>query len=129
MTRINVVPVTELSDQMLGAEYRELPRVVGLARGAAFRGEKPGDYMGSGYTLGPGHVQFFYPRLLWVIQRYDSIVRECTRRGRKVNYPFLDTSGIPPEWFNSWRAPPEALELNRQRLKIRGNYKQARTRT
>ena len=28
MTRINVVPVKELSDQHLIAEYRELPRVI-----------------------------------------------------------------------------------------------------
>lgn len=28
MTRINVIPVSELSDQHLIAEYRELPRVL-----------------------------------------------------------------------------------------------------
>lgn len=32
MTRINVIPVQLLSDQHLGAEYRELPRVFGAVR-------------------------------------------------------------------------------------------------
>jgi len=122
VTRINVVPVTELSDQMLGAEYRELPRVVGLVRDAQRRGAYPEQYLGMKYTLGPGHVSFFYPRLLWVIRRYDQLVKECRRRDRQVSYPFLDCEGIGPEWFGQWKATREALRLNRERLRDRGNY-------
>lgn len=32
MTRINVVPVTELTDKHLLAEYRELPRIFGASK-------------------------------------------------------------------------------------------------
>jgi deoxyribonuclease (pyrimidine dimer) len=41
MTRINVVPPRELTRQHLIAEYRELPRVFGLVKKAAARGERP----------------------------------------------------------------------------------------
>lgn len=41
MTRINVIEPSRLSDQHLGAEYRELPRVFGLVRDAIARGERP----------------------------------------------------------------------------------------
>ena len=33
MTRINCVPVEELTDKHLGAEYRELPRLFGQIQG------------------------------------------------------------------------------------------------
>lgn len=50
MTRINVIPVWELSDQHLLAEYRELPRV--LKQNISTVGAK------SYYHLGPGHMKW-----------------------------------------------------------------------
>ena len=39
MTRINLVPPKELTDQHLMREYQELPRIVGLVRKAIHRGK------------------------------------------------------------------------------------------
>lgn len=117
MTRINVVPPSELSDKHLGAEYRELPRIFGHVRKAIARGETPYDPRNPAeYTLGRGHVRFFYPRLSWVVVRYDLLVRECRRRQRVVNYPRPDTNGIPEQWFGGYIVTPAALALNRQRI-------------
>lgn len=120
MTRINVVPPRELSDKHLGAEYRELPRVFAHVRKAILRGWRATDpRYPAEYTLGRGHVLFFYPRLSWVCVRYDLLVQECHRRQRVVNYPRPDTTGIPEEWFGGYIVTPAALALNRQRIKDR----------
>jgi len=120
MTRINVVPPRELSDKHLGAEYRELPRVFGQVRKAISRGWQPTDARyPAEYTLGRGHVLFFYPRLSWCCARYAALVVECKRRGRIVRYPVPDTSGIPEQWFGAYIVTPESLALNRQRIKLR----------
>lgn len=60
MTRINLVPVSELSDQHLIAEYRELPRIFNLVLNAQYKGKYPLDFkISDTYLLGTGHVTFF----------------------------------------------------------------------
>ena len=66
MTRINVVPPAELCNKHLLAEYRELPRVFGLA--------KPVDDAPSAYVLGKGHVRFFYDKLGYLAKRQRQII-------------------------------------------------------
>lgn len=121
MTRINCVPAAELSDAHLGAEYRELPRIVGLVNTAVTRGERPDDPRNpTRYVLGPGHVRFFYPRLGWVRRRYAEVVSECRRRGRAVNYPELpELVPAARDWVGEWEPDTEALALNRQRIQER----------
>lgn len=118
MTRINVVPPSELSDKHLGAEYRELPRIFGLVRAAAERGERPTDSRNPAeYVLGKGHVRFFYPRLGYLQKRYEQIVAECYKRGRKVSFAEAPTpKGISEEWFGDWVPDDAAMALNRQRI-------------
>ena len=123
MTRINCVPVEELTDKHLGAEYRELPRLFGQIQKAIERGEQPDDPRNpTEYKLGKGHTRFFYNKLLWLVTRHAQLVDECINRGRKVSFPrppaFIYQ--IPNEWYGKmWEPTPEALELNRQRIKER----------
>ena len=120
MTRINCVPPAELSDAHLGAEYRELPRVFGLVRAAAARGERPTDARNPAvYRLGPGHVRFFYARLGWLLLRHAAIVSEGHGRGRVLRFPAPPAHSIPPEWFGAWTPDAPALALNRARIKER----------
>lgn len=126
MTRINCVPVQELTDAHLGAEYRELPRVFGLVRAAIKRGERPNDpRYPRDYTLGSGHVLFFYPRLAWVQDRYDQIVSECFVRERAVRFTECDTHGIGHEWFGAWQPRDLDFAINRARIaaRLRGDPK------
>lgn len=116
MTRINCVPVEELSRQHLVAEYRELPRVFSLARKAAERKDiKPIEH----YTLGKGHVLFFYTRLAYLARRHAELVREMQRRGYKPAFttPLTEShADIPAELWGDWTPTEEALAVNRQRI-------------
>ena len=66
MTRINLVPPTELCDQHLLAEHRELTRIPNaVAKGKFSLKGQPEDY-----KLGEGHVRFFFNKLAFLKQRY-----------------------------------------------------------
>jgi len=119
MTRINVVPPSELSGKHLIAEYHELPRVVGLVKKRVMKGIKASDRSTPrvpSYTLGKGHVIFFYHRLGYIEKRFARIVNEMELRGYRPRYKYLPTDGIPLTWFGDYTPTPEALSINRQRL-------------
>lgn len=84
MTRINLVPPSELTDKHLLAEYRELPRVFGLIEKWQDRGCPPTGV--SEYTMGRGHVKFFYDKAMWLAIRFDGLVSEMVRRGFRPKY-------------------------------------------
>lgn len=115
MTRINCIPPSELTDRHLLAEYRELPRVFKLARYSPDIPEQ--------YTLGKGHVKFFYDKLSYCFNRQCEIVREMKRRGfkPKLNPDYLyDTYAHSKfQLWGSWVPTEEAQQLNRQRIKER----------
>ena len=119
MTRINCVPVKELSGPHLVAEYRELPRVFALAEKAAARSafSQPPDY-----TLGKGHIIFFYTRLGYLVQRHAELIEEMKRRGYKPSFTGIkreDFPSIPVSFWRSWEPTDKALRLNRQRIEER----------
>lgn len=113
MTRINCIPAVELTDKHLVAEYRELPRVFALARRARPREARP-----ASYTLGTGHVLFFYDKLEWLTKRHAELVSEMRRRGFTVNFP------VPPAHpdralYGDWVPTDQALKVNRRRIRVR----------
>lgn len=119
MTRINCVPVQELSGPHLVAEYRELPRVFALAEKAAARG---GASSPPTYTLGKGHILFFYRRLGYLARRHAELVHEMKQRGYKPSFQGVQRSGfpsIPDEYWGDWQPTAEAMHLNRERIKER----------
>lgn len=117
MTRINCVPPTELTRQHLIAEYRELPRVFSLVRAAIDRGEHPVLY--PRYTLGKGHVRFFYARLTWVVKRQESLITEMINRGYSPQFGVPTLDKFPPEWCNDWEPDDIAMAINRERISAR----------
>lgn len=122
MTRINCVPVTELTREHLVAEYRELPRVFDLVRKRVQKQQRPCHvYIPPTYRLGSGHVMFFYDKLQWVCGRYWRLVDEMKSRGYTVNFPEPPSHGIPPIWFGNWTPTLEAIRLSRQRIQERLN--------
>lgn len=111
MTRINCVPPSELTDQHLLAEYRELPRVFRLAR--------PDADIPSSYCMGKGHVTFFYDKLYWCYIRQHAVYREMKRRGFKPRYHpnnLLPHKIDNPVLWNDWKPTSEALAINRARI-------------
>ena len=120
MTRINCIPVTELNDKMLLAEYRELPRISKLADKyytditiGYSRGPLP-----YAYTLGRGHCTFFYDKGAYLKDRFErEIVPELQRRGFKLTYTSYRPH--PAGLNNNWQPTDEAISINRARIQDR----------
>lgn len=119
MTRINVVPVRILSDKHLVAENHELPRVINLAQKAHDAGRTTVTV--DRYTMGQGHVCFFYDKQVWVRRRLMLLNLEMNRRGmnpdRKVLEANMDRSGcVPDEFQKDWQETPDDIDVNLKRL-------------
>jgi deoxyribonuclease (pyrimidine dimer) len=111
MTRINLLPPEKLTDQHLLAEYRELPRVFPLARAALDRPKKKAPAQ---YTMGEGHVTFFYRRTAWLAERHAALVSELQARGYQPK--LVEPLTPAPSALKSWSPSPEEVAINRARL-------------
>jgi deoxyribonuclease (pyrimidine dimer) len=111
MTRINVIPPEDLTDQHLIAEYRELPRVFALARHLAPREVVPT------YRLGSGHVKFFYPLTGWLAARQAAIIAECFDRQFEIQH--TSPPDPVPGLDGDWTPTPEARAENIARLRAK----------
>lgn len=119
MTRVNIVPPAELFDQHLMAEYRELPMIpAALARTLRSRKGLRLDEYPRCFTLGRGHVSFFYDKGRYLERRYAALARELTRRGFKLDPARLFPTGvfIDHNLYNGWRPTDADLALIRDRL-------------
>lgn len=126
MTRVNCVPPDELSRQHLLAEAREIPRIIRLARKAWDRGERHDDPRNPQvYTLGKGHVRFFYSRLGFILVRMYFLQREIQHRGyshevlsgRIEDARYLQLCGRPSRnWWRHWDPDEAAMAINRARI-------------
>ena len=127
MTRINVVPVEELSDQHLIAEYRELPRAVKQNFDLTDAPKK--------YVLGKGHVKWARKHIHYVLLRYHDIYYEMLYRNFKPNYTFNDLlMYATADWYREglliiddyYQVTDKDIQLNRQRLiekyKLKPNF-------
>lgn len=113
MTRINCVPVEELTGKHLVAEYRELPRLFNLIADWKARG-RPGDIPET-YRLGAGHVRFFYTKEAWLATRFDQLVNEMLRRGYQPQY-LSQWHRVQDEEPQLWVPDEVALVANRARI-------------
>lgn len=118
MTRINIIPASELTDQHLIAEYREITMVPGslkrtLNSKAGFRKER----VSSKYTLNSGHVYFFYNKGLYLNRRYKELVQEMKERGFNPdpNRKF-PKEVFPKELYNDWMPSLDEQKIVRQRI-------------
>jgi deoxyribonuclease (pyrimidine dimer) len=109
MTRINCIPVEELTNKHLIAEYREMLR---------FRHVYPRNINPSiplEYVLGKGHVTFFFDKGRYLLKRHSQLIKEMNARGFKTNFN-LDLSGWPKDCLNDWEPDDKAMEVNRERI-------------
>jgi deoxyribonuclease (pyrimidine dimer) len=119
MTRINLVPVKELADQHLMAEYREMPMVpAALRRSMRTKSDKeilksvPGSF-----TLNAGHVRFFYNKMQYLCRRYSQLQGELIARGYKIDLSrTLNDYGIPDEFYDDYDPTEDAVKIIRQRI-------------
>lgn len=135
MTRINVVPVEELSDNFLLAEFFELPRMWPLIYRAIQKNDRD---IPETYRLGAGHLRFFYDKITYLDARHSRLWHEGKRRGLNLQkdpnihiwyqdvVDLTNTSELlgedPLFWFKDYEPTPEAIQLNRDRLQYRRRY-------
>jgi hypothetical protein len=99
MTRISVgVRAIELCDAHLIKERIELLRIPNAIKsGKAVVKDIP-----RSFTLGTGHVKFFYDKLGYLRERYDELTLECIERDFNIT-DFSDSFlGLPSNLCNSY---------------------------
>jgi hypothetical protein len=103
------------------AEYREITRLPNNLKKSLSR-KKPFSLseIPFSYTLGTGHVKFFYNKMKFLEKRFQNLVDEMLTRGYNPTYRdsgiFTDCDST---FYNDYIPTPEALEINRQRIKER----------
>ena len=120
MTRINLVPPSELSDQHLVAEYREIFMVgSSLQRSLKSKNwEKTLANIPKKYTLNKGHVTFFYNKGKYLYKRYKLLIKEMKNRGMNPDPKRkFKTEQWPDELFNDWEPEPDDYNVIRARIK------------
>jgi deoxyribonuclease (pyrimidine dimer) len=122
MTRINVVPVEQLTRPHLLAEYREITRLPNNLRKSLSRKGKPfsTNEIPPKYTLGTGHVKFFYNKFGYLKQRFEQLVTEMIRRGYSPK--FTDSSifdGFESVFNGDYTPTDEAVKINQDRINER----------
>ena len=99
MTRINIgILPEELPNKLLIAEHREIKRIPNVVKSGKFSlANQP-----KSFTLGTGHVKFFYNRLLYLRKRYEAIYGECCKRGFNVQNYISAWDGVPQEYLGDY---------------------------
>ena len=122
MTRINIVPTEELSDQHLVAEYREL-FMVGSALARTLKSPNRDKSLSSipeKFTLNTGHVKFFYNKGEYLHKRYIALQEEMKARGMNPDPDrVFKREQWPDELYNDWTPSDQELAIVRQRIQER----------
>ena len=119
MTRINIIDTTELTDQHLIAEYREIFMVAGsLRRTLVSKNGYQESKVPKHYTLNSGHVYFFYNKGKYLHNRYNQLIDEMKRRGFKPNSDrvFPKEVFIDNNLYNDWLPRVEDYNVIKQRI-------------
>lgn len=114
MTRINVaVKPQELTMRHLMAEHREIKRIPNLvSRGRFNMKSTPSEF-----TLGKGHVAFFYNKLLYLKNRYEDLYKECISRNYNVTYYGNAWDDVPQQYMNDYIPTEQDEQIIKQRIK------------
>lgn len=122
MTRINLLPPSELTDQHLFAEFREI-KMVPKALSRSLRARGLGGVqrsIPSRFTLNTGHVMFFYDKGKYLADRYEQLKAELRFRGVQFNAESVfDPDGLfasNPKLFGDYLPTAEAFAIIRGRI-------------
>lgn len=120
MTRINIVPPSELTDQHLVAEYREI-FMIGPALQRSFKSKSWNkNKIPIRYTLNKGHVMFFYDKGKYLNNRYIQIRKEMIKRNMNPNPArIFPLEQFPSDYQNDWKPKSGDFDIVRERIRLR----------
>ena len=126
MTRINIINPSELTDQHLVAEYREI-FMVGSALQRSIRSknwEINKQELPKEFTLNKGHVKFFYDKGKYLHKRYLDLIKEMKRRGMNPdpNRKFK-VNQWPKALYQDWQPTSKDIEIIERRIQEKINQK------
>lgn len=118
MTRINAgIDPVSLNRQHLLAEHREIKRIPNMITSGRAKIEK----LPENFSLGKGHVKFFYDKLGYLKRRYILIRDECYRRGYDVTNYEGAWKDVPDHLMNEWVPSSDDAKIVHARIQDRLN--------
>ena len=120
MTRINVgIPPKNLTREHLLAEHREIKRIPNqVAKGKYDMKDQPKEF-----TLGKGHVKFFYDKLGYLKKRYEEIYQECLNRKYNSTYFGEAWNNVPENMMGDYIPTERDIQIITERINERLNNK------
>lgn len=117
MTRINTgIKPSELPDKLLFAELREIKRIPNQINNGKYNMNN----IPETFTLGTGHVKFFYNKLLYLLKRYTSLRNEAVKRGFNVSDFSSAWDHSPPTLMNDYTETEQDRYILIERINERG---------
>ena len=113
MTRINCIPVGELSNAHALSEYRELPRIRHL-KPERHKGKLPPTY-----RMGRGHQLFFLDKGRYLMRRHRELIARLLELRYNLTVPALDLSHWPEWAMGDWVPDEAAMAISRGRINER----------
>mgnify|MGYP003625622793 CR=1 FL=1 len=116
MTRINCgIPPRELTQQHLIAEHREIKRIPNCIAKGRYNMKGQPDL----FTLGTGHVKFFYDKCGYLLERYRQLYQECISRGFNVQNYEQAWDGVPKALMKNYNPTKRDRAIIRERIQER----------
>jgi deoxyribonuclease (pyrimidine dimer) len=119
MTRINLVPPIILCDQHLVAEYREIVRIPTLFWNAYY--SERTITVPDKFTLGTGHVKFFYDKQKYIENRFADLVSEMEARSMMPAMQWRSEQ-VPTDYYLDYEPTNDDYVLICERL-IEATYR------
>ena len=94
---------------------REIKRIPNVIRSGRFSmNGQP-----SQFTLGKGHVKFFYDKLLYLKNRYAEILKECRTRGFNMTDYSSAFDGLPVANMGDYSPSERDTAIIKERIALR----------
>jgi len=118
MTRISVaVRGSELCDSHLIKERIEILRIPNAIKSGKAKVNL--SKIPTTFTLGTGHVVFFYNRLKYLHDRYNELTEECIKRNFNVTDYSDAFDGLPGHLYNNYIEKPNDRKILVERINER----------
>jgi deoxyribonuclease (pyrimidine dimer) len=118
MTRISVaVRGSELCDAHLIKERIEILRIPNSIKSGKAKVNL--SKIPSMFTLGTGHVVFFYPRLKYLHKRYNELTEECIKRNFNITDYSDAFDGLPEYLYKDYEEKPNDRKILVERINER----------